>query len=128
MNIVNLFGRVDEKFGPKAIPGTDGLRFQLVTTFKGRDGQLRESSYPCVCWGVSELGVPIEPGAYVFVSGRLQNRSYLTAEGVKRWSMEVVTGASGIEILAAEDGRIRVLGAGDEPADESRPPSGGAPF
>lgn len=130
MNTVTLFGRVDDRLSPRNIPGTDGMRFQLMVAFRGKDGQLRESGYPVVCWGVSELPARIEPGVFVFVAGRLQNRSYMDADGNKKWSMEVVTGSSGITLLCAtEDGKVKIAEAdGSQPSENDKESQGKTPF
>lgn len=71
-------------------------------TFTSSDGETKEQTafINCVAWG--KLGESIgnlRKGNRAFVEGRLQTRSYETADGQKRYVTEVVAGFIGTSLM-----------------------------
>ena len=66
-------------------------------TWKGQDGQKQERTdwHRCVAWGklAEIMGEYLQKGSLIFVEGRLQTRSYEDANGVKKYTTEVVVGS-----------------------------------
>lgn len=72
-----------------------------TNTFTSSDGETKEQTafINCVAWG--KLGESIgnlRKGNRAFVEGRLQTRSYETADGQKRYVTEVVANFVGISL------------------------------
>lgn len=73
-----------------------------TNTFTSSDGETKEQTafINCVAWG--KLGESIgnlRKGNRCFVEGRLQTRSYETAEGQKRYVTEVVANFVGTSLM-----------------------------
>lgn len=76
-------------------------------TFTTSDGETKEQTafINCVAWG--KLGESIgnlRKGNRAFVEGRLQTRSYETADGQKRYVTEVVAGFIGTSLMNDDAG------------------------
>lgn len=78
-----------------------------TNTFTSSDGETKEQTafINCVAWG--KLGESIgnlRKGNRAFVEGRLQTRSYETADGQKKYVTEVVAGFIGTSLMNDDAG------------------------
>lgn len=109
--------------------GTALLKLRLVTNenIKGRDGQYKETSewHSVTVWGkrAEALAKILNKGARIMVEGKLQTRSYESADGSKRYSTEVV--ADKVLLAGSTGGGARQSRTEDEPSDYQS--FGGAP-
>lgn len=92
-------------------------------TFTSSDGETKEQTafVNCVAWG--KLGESIgnfRKGNRVFVEGRLQTRSYETADGQKRYVTEVVAGFIGTSLMN-DDASTSNFDSFESPQDENIP-------
>lgn len=71
-------------------------------TFTSSDGETKEQTafINCVAWGnLGESVGNLRKGNRCFVEGRLQTRSYETADGQKKYVTEVVAGFIGTSLM-----------------------------
>lgn len=94
MNRTTLIGRMTR--APKlvsSVSGTSVINFTLAVdrSFKNRDGERECDFLQCVAFGkpAELIGVYMQKGELLAVSGRLQSRTY-EKEGEKRYVTEVV--------------------------------------
>ena len=77
--------------------GESVCSFGVATNFawKDRMGQAQEKTefHNIVAWGelAQELAKNVKKGRKVYISGRLQTRSWETPDGKKRWTTEIIT-------------------------------------
>ena len=94
-----------------------------TNTFTSSDGETKEQTafINCVAWG--KLGESIgnlRKGNRVFVEGRLQTRSYETADGQKRYVTEVVANFVGTSLTNDETASSN-FDSFEQPQDENIP-------
>lgn len=92
-------------------------------TYLDSEGQTKEQTafINCVAWG--KLGESIgnlRKGNRAFVEGRLQTRSYETADGQKRYVTEVVAGFIGTSLMN-DDASTSNFDSFESPQDENIP-------
>jgi single-strand DNA-binding protein len=65
--------------------------FRLVTNWRGKDKQTSEF-HTVICWDklAENVGTFMNKGARLFVEGRLQTREWVTADGQKKATTEIV--------------------------------------
>ena len=76
-------------------------------TFTSSDGETKEQTafINCVAWGaLGESVGNLRKGNRAFVEGRLQTRSYETADGQKRYVTEVVANFVGTSLMNGDAG------------------------
>ena len=96
-NQVNLLGNLTADPELKTIPsGQSVCSFSLAVNrnWTGKDGNKQEEAnfFDCVAWGKPGeiIAQYMGKGRQLFVSGRLQNRSWEAKDGSKRYRTEVV--------------------------------------
>lgn len=104
MNDIRLIGRVSQDVEVRYTKtGKAVASFSIAVGRKdGKDGQKESVDFiPIVCWQriAEEVGNTLSKGNEVFVAGRMQTRSYETADGQKRRISEVVANFVAISIL-----------------------------
>lgn len=116
MNSIRLEGRVGKYVNTyQAKSGSEVFKFFLGVPEKDRDGNWGEVLHPVVCFGkVVEVARPLaEPGAKLYVEGKLARGKYQQKDGTWRHTADVVAfvvdraGASVIERLENELARLR---------------------
>lgn len=96
MNEVRLLGNLARDVETRVTgTGKEAATFTVAatSTYSGKDGQAVEHTafINCVAWGkLAESIAQGRKGTRVFVSGRLNVRSYEAKDGGKRWVTEVV--------------------------------------
>lgn len=96
MNEVRLMGNLARDVETRVTgTGKEVASFTVAatSTYAGKDGQAVEHTafINCVAWGkLAESVAQASKGTRVFVSGRLNVRSYEAKDGGKRWVTEVV--------------------------------------
>lgn len=78
-----------------------------TNTFTSSDGETKEQTafVNCVAWGkLGESVGNLRKGNRAFVEGRLQTRSYETADGQKRYVTEVVANFVGTSLMNDDAG------------------------
>ena len=106
MNSVILIGRPTRNPELKYIPSTGNAvaNFAIAVDreFTGKDGQKQTDFFNVVIWGKSAEYVAkyLTKGRLAAVKGSIQNRSYDTKEGEKRYITEIV--AENVQILKWE--------------------------
>lgn len=95
LNKVNLVGRLTKDPELRYLGnGTPVANFTLAVnrTFKNKDGEREADFINIVVWRkqAENCANYISKGSLVAISGRIQSRSYDTAEGQKRYVTEVV--------------------------------------
>ena len=95
MNTITLLGRLTKN--PEARYTSTGKAVTLFTLAVNRpytnsDGQREADFINCQAWGKTAevVGNHVSKGDRLLVEGRLQIRSYIDKEGVKRYATEVV--------------------------------------
>jgi single-strand DNA-binding protein len=108
VNKVILIGRLGADPEVKAVgPGSQVARLSLATSesWTDKEGQRQEKTewHRVVVWGkLAELcGKYLAKGRQVYIEGRLQTRSWDDAQGVKKYSTEVV--AQSIQFLGSRE-------------------------
>lgn len=103
MNNVMLIGRLTKDPELRYIPSTGNAltTFSLAVNrdFKTKDGQRLADFFNIVVWGKSAEYVAnyLAKGRLAAVKGRIENRSYETKEGEKRYITEII--AENVEVL-----------------------------
>lgn len=93
------------------------------TTYLDSEGQTKEQTAftNCVAWGkLGESVGNLRKGNRAFVEGRLQTRSYETADGQKRYVTEVVAGFIGTSLMN-DDASTSNFDSFESPQDENIP-------
>jgi single-strand DNA-binding protein len=97
LNRAEVIGNVTRDPEVRQTPGGDSVcTFGVATNFnwKDRSGADQEKTefHNVVVWGqlAKDISVSVRKGRKVFVSGRLQTRSWETPDGQKRWTTEIV--------------------------------------
>ena len=104
MNIAILIGRLTRDPELRYIPssGRPVATFSLAVdrTFVGKDGQKQADFFNIVVWGKQAENVAnyLAKGSQVAVRGNIQNRSYETPNGEKRYITEIV--ADNVQFLS----------------------------
>ena len=95
LNQIIIIGRTTKE--PESRVTQNGVAVTTFTiacdrNFKGADGEKETDFFNVVCWrGLAEtVSKFLGKGRLVAVSGRLQNRTYETTEGQKRYITEIV--------------------------------------
>lgn len=115
MNNVILIGRLTKDPELRYIPSTGRAvtTFSLAVNrdFKTKDGQRLADFFNIVVWGKSAEYVAnyLSKGRLAAVRGRIENRSYETQEGEKRYITEII--ADNVEVLEWGDKSERTGGA-----------------
>jgi single-strand DNA-binding protein len=98
LNQTEVIGNVTRDPELRQTPNGDSVcSFGVATNFswKDRAGQEQEKTefHNIVAWGslAQELAQTVRKGRKVYVSGRLQTRSWETPDGQKKWTTEIVT-------------------------------------
>ena len=94
-----------------------------TNTFTSSDGETKEQTafINCVAWGkLGESVGNLRKGNRAFVEGRLQTRSYETADGQKRYVTEVVAGFIGTSLMN-DDASTSNFDSFESPQDENIP-------
>ena len=98
LNQAEIIGNVTRDPELRQTPNGDSVcSFGVATNFawKDRAGQEQEKTefHNIVAWGVlaQEISQNVRKGRKIYVSGRLQTRSWETPDGQKRWTTEIVT-------------------------------------
>jgi single-strand DNA-binding protein len=92
-------------------------------TYLDSEGQAKEQTafINCVAWGkLGESVGNLRKGNRAFVEGRLQTRSYETADGQKRYVTEVVAGFIGTSLMN-DDASTSNFDSFESPQDENIP-------
>lgn len=116
MNSVILIGRLTRDPELRYIPSTGNAltTFSIAVdrAFTGKDGQKQTDFFNIVVWGKSAeyCANYLSKGRLAAVKGNIQNRSYETKEGDKRYVTEII--AENVQILEWPD-------KGDRPAGSS---------
>ncbi len=103
MNSVILIGRLTRDPELRYIPSTGNAltTFSIAVdrTFAGKDGQRQTDFFNIVVWGKSAeyCANYLSKGRLAAVKGSIQNRTYDTKEGEKRYITEIV--ADNVQIL-----------------------------
>jgi single-strand DNA-binding protein len=96
MNTVNLIGRMTADPELKYTPnGKSVLSFSMANNYSYKSGEEKRetvSFFNCVAWGKAGelIAQYVKKGDRLAVSGRLQQRSWETPGGEKRYAVEVV--------------------------------------
>ena len=96
MNTVILIGRLtkDPELTYIATTGKAVAKFSLAVdrTFTGKDGQKQADFFNIVVWGKQAEAVAnyTSKGSQVAIRGNIQNRSYETSSGEKRYITEII--------------------------------------
>jgi single-strand DNA-binding protein len=97
VNIVTLLGNVGKPVEMRFTPsGTQVSTFSVATNrkYKGGDGEYKEETtwHNIVVWGKSaELcNQYLDKGSSVFISGRINNRSWDGQDGQKHYKTEII--------------------------------------
>ena len=96
MNTVILIGRLtkDPELTYIATTGKAVAKFSLAVdrTFTGKDGQKQADFFNIVVWGKQAENVAnyTSKGSQVAIRGNIQNRSYETSSGEKRYITEII--------------------------------------
>lgn len=104
MNIAILIGRLTRDPELRYIPssGRPVASFSIAVdrTFVGKDGQKQTDFFNIVVWGKQAENVAnyLAKGSQVAVRGNIQNRSYETPNGEKRYITEIV--ADNVQFLS----------------------------
>lgn len=115
MNNVMLIGRLTRDPELRYIPSTGKAltTFSLAVNrdFKTKDGQRLADFFNIVVWGKSAEYVAnyLSKGRLAAVRGRIENRTYETQEGEKRYITEII--ADNVEVLEWGDKSERMGGA-----------------
>ncbi len=98
LNQAEIVGNITRDPEIRQTPNGDSVcSFGVATNFswKDRSGQDQEKTefHNIVAWGelAKSLGESVKKGRKVYVSGRLQTRSWETPDGQKKWTTEIVT-------------------------------------
>lgn len=123
MNNVMLIGRLTKDPELRYIPstGTALTTFSLAVNrdFKTKDGQRQADFFNIVVWGKSAEYVAnyLSKGKLAAVKGRIENRSYDTKEGEKRYITEII--AENVEVLEWGEKSDRPAGGSFKPSGSS---------
>ena len=96
MNKVILIGRLTNDPELKIIneKGTKVVNFSIAVSrgYKNANGEIETDFFPCVAWEKlgENLSQYVKKGDQVAVEGKLQNRSYETETGLKRYVTEII--------------------------------------
>lgn len=105
MNTVQILGnlaRDPEVRYTKSGKAVATFTVAATNTFTSSDGETKEQTafINCVAWGnLGESVGNLRKGNRCFVEGRLQTRSYETADGQKKYVTEVVAGFIGTSLM-----------------------------
>jgi single-strand binding protein len=105
MNTVQIMGnlaRDPEVRFTKSGKAVATFTVAATNTFTSSDGETKEQTafINCVAWGnLGESVGNLRKGNRCFVEGRLQTRSYETADGQKKYVTEVVAGFIGTSLM-----------------------------
>lgn len=108
MNIAILIGRLTKDPELRYIPSTGNpvANFTIAVDrpFAGKDGQKQADFFNIVVWGkqAENSANYLAKGSQVAVRGNIQNRSYETANGEKRYITEII--AENVQFLAKAGG------------------------
>ncbi len=108
MNIAILIGRLTKDPELRYIPssGRAVATFSIAVdrTFVGKDGQKQADFFNIVVWGKPAENVAnyLAKGSQVAVRGRIENRSYETQTGEKRYITEII--ADNVQFLGKPSG------------------------
>lgn len=108
MNIAILIGRLTKDPELRYIPssGRPVATFSIAVdrTFVGKDGQKQADFFNIVVWGKQAENVAnyLAKGSQVAVRGRIENRSYETQNGEKRYITEII--ADNVQFLGKPSG------------------------
>ncbi|MDO5063032.1 MAG: single-stranded DNA-binding protein [Peptostreptococcaceae bacterium] len=108
MNIAILIGRLTKDPELRYIPssGNPVANFSIAVdrTFVGKDGQKQADFFNIVVWGKQAENVAnyLAKGSQVAVRGRIENRSYETQNGEKRYITEII--ADNVQFLGKPSG------------------------
>lgn len=114
MNNVTLIGRLTKDPELRYIPSTGNAltTFSLAVNrdFKTKDGERKADFFNIVVWGKSAEYVAnyLTKGKLAGVRGRIENRTYETKEGEKRYITEII--ADNVEVLEWGDRSERSSG------------------
>ena len=111
--IGNLTRDPELRFTPSGVAvATVGIA--VNRSWRGKDGEWQEqtSFFDCVVWReqAEQVAESLQQGARVIVSGRLEQRSWETKEGEKRYAVEVQVDEMGPSLrwaTASADGNTR---------------------
>ncbi len=96
MNLVVLIGRLTKDPELRYIPSTGNAvaTFSIAVdrTFIGKDGQRQTDFFNIVVWGKQAENVAnyLAKGSQAAIRGQIQNRSYETQNGEKRYVTEII--------------------------------------
>lgn len=106
MNNVNLIGRIANDLEIKSVGDGKVVNFSLAVNkgVKNAEGNYEADFFQIVVWNktAENLVEFCKKGDQIAVMGRLQNRSYDTDNGFKRYITEIV--ANNIQFLQAKKG------------------------
>lgn len=108
MNIAILIGRLTKDPELRYIPssGRPVATFSIAVdrTFVGKDGQKQADFFNIVVWGKQAENVAnyLAKGSQVAIRGQIQNRSYETQNGEKRYITEII--ADNVQFLGKSSG------------------------
>ncbi|MDO4710372.1 MAG: single-stranded DNA-binding protein [Peptostreptococcaceae bacterium] len=108
MNVAILIGRLTKDPELRYIPssGRPVATFSIAVdrTFVGKDGQKQTDFFNIVVWGKQAENVAnyLAKGSQVAVRGQIQNRSYETPNGEKRYITEII--ADNVQFLGRPSG------------------------
>ena len=108
MNIAILIGRLTRDPELRYIPSTGRpvATFSIAVdrTFVGKDGQKQADFFNIVVWGKQAENVAnyLAKGNQVAIRGQIQNRSYETPNGEKRYVTEII--ADNVQFLGKPSG------------------------
>lgn len=98
LNQAEVIGNITRDPEVRQTPNGDSVcSFGVATNFswKDRSGESQEKTefHNIVAWGdlANTLAETLKKGRKVYVSGRLQTRSWETPDGQKKWTTEIVT-------------------------------------
>ncbi len=108
MNIAILIGRLTKDPELRYIPSTGRpvatFTIAVDRTFVGKDGQKQADFFNIVVWGkpAENSANYLAKGSQVAIRGQIQNRSYETPNGEKRYITEII--ADNVQFLGKPSG------------------------
>ncbi len=125
LNQVEVIGNVTRDPELRQTPnGGSVCSFGVATNFawKDRSGEQQEKTefHNIVAWGdlAQALAETVKKGRKVYISGRLQTRSWETPDGKKRWTTEIITDKA--LALAIHDEELGPPEGGETASTESK--------
>lgn len=101
LNRIELRGNVGNVRPPLKEDGPKAVNFSVATNYvykvKGTEAQIETTWHNIVAWNLKEELEKLQVGTPVHVIGRMRQNRYTGADGVERYSWEVI--ASSVNIL-----------------------------